>query len=241
MAFQMGERPFNAIEKMSDGIRAYFGKVYNYMAGGLALSGIVAYLTANTSLNNLFYRVTPRGATYSLLGWVAIFAPLILIFMISSSLNRLNTAKAQGLFWLFSALMGVSLSNIFLFYEDVAIFQAFLITAGMFAGLSLYGYTTQKSLAGWGSFLFMGLLGVILASIVNIFLGSSAINFAVSVMSVIIFVGLTAYDTQKLKMMYNESDSENIQRAKAISGALSLYLDFINLFRLILYFMNNRR
>ena len=242
MAFQMGERPFNAIERMSDGLRAYFGKVYNYMAGGLALSGLVAYMTVHSSLMNLFYRVMPDGSvTYSLWGWVAIFSPLILIFMISSAIGHLRTAKAQGLFWLFSALMGVSLSNIFLFYQDVAIFQAFLITAGAFAGLSLYGYTTQRSLAGWGSFLFMGLLGVILAGIVNLFFHSSAVNFAVSVLSVIIFVGLTAYDTQKLKMMYDDSYSEDQKKALAISGALSLYLDFINLFRLILYFMNDRR
>ena len=242
MAFQMGERPFNAIEKMSDGIRAYFGKVYNYMAGGLALSGLVAYVTVHSSLMNLFYRVMPDGSvTYSVLGWVAIFSPLILIFMISSAIGHLRTARAQGLFWLFSALMGVSLSNIFLFYQDVAIFQAFLITAGAFAGLSLYGYTTQRSLAGWGSFLFMVLLGVILAGIVNLFFHSSAVNFAISVMSVLIFVGLTAYDTQKLKMIYNDSYSEDQKKALAISGALALYLDFINLFRLILYFMNNRR
>ena len=242
MAFQMGERPFNAIEKMSDGIRAYFGKVYNYMAGGLALSGLVAYVTVHSSLMNLFYRITPQGAvTYSLWGWLAIFSPLILIFMISSAIGHMRTARAQGLFWLFSALMGVSLSNIFLFYQDVAIFQAFLVTAGTFAGLSLYGYTTQKSLASWGSFLFMGLLGVILAGIVNIFLGSGAVNFALSVLSVIIFVGLTAYDTQKLKVMYDDSYSEDQKKALAISGALALYLDFINLFRLILYFMNNRR
>ena len=241
MAFQMGERPFNAIEKMSDGIRAYFGKVYNYMAGGLALSGGMAYLVTHSSMMNLFYRVTPQGVTYSVLGWVAIFAPLILIFMISSSLNHLNTARAQGLFWLFSALMGVSLSNIFLFYRDVAIFQAFLITAGMFAALSLYGYTTRRSLASLGSFLFMGLFGVIIASIVNIFVGSGAFNFGLSVLCVLIFVGLTAYDTQKLKMMYDSADSGDVQQAKAISGALSLYLDFINLFRLVLYFMNDRR
>ena len=242
MSFQMGgPQPFAAIEKMSDGLRAYFGRVYNYMAGGLALSGIVAYLVANTDLIKLFYRVTPQGATYSILGLIAIFSPLILIFMISSAINRLNTARAQGLFWVFSALMGVSLSNIFLFFSDVAIFQAFLITAGMFAALSLYGYTTGRSLAGWGSFLFMGLIGVILASLVNMFLQSGSLNFGLSVLSVVIFVGLTAYETQKLKMMYSASDSEDMQQAKAISGALSLYLDFINLFRLVLYFMGNRR
>ena len=241
MSFQMGSNQFHAIERMSTGLRAYFSKVYNYMAGGLALSGLMAYLTANTSLIKLFYNISPTGISYSVLGWIAIISPLILIFMISSSLGRLNTARAQGLFWLFSALMGISLSNIFLFYEGAAIFQAFLITAGMFAGMSLYGYTTGRSLASWGSFLIMGLIGVILASIVNIFLKSSALNFGLSVISVFIFVGLTAYDTQKLKYMYDENDINEVQQAKAISGALSLYLDFINLFRLVLYFMNDRR
>ncbi|MBR6411699.1 MAG: Bax inhibitor-1/YccA family protein [Alphaproteobacteria bacterium] len=243
MAFQMGERPFNAIEKMSDGIRAYFGKVYNYMAGGLALSGLVAYVVSHSpQVMSLFYQRTQDGGlTYSLLGWVAILSPLILVFMISSAIGHMRVAKAQGLFWLFSGLMGVSLSNIFFFYENVAIVQAFLVTAGAFAGLSLYGYTTRKSLAGWGSFLFMGLFGVILASIVNLFLGSSAVNFGISVLSVIIFVGLTAYDTQKLKAIYEGSFSEEQKNALAISGALSLYLDFINLFRVILYFMNDRR
>jgi len=161
--------------------------------------------------------------------------------MISHSLSRLNTARAQGLFWLFSALMGVSFSNIFLFYDTVSITQAFLITAGMFAGMSLYGYTTNRSLASWGSFLFMGLIGVILASIVNLFLHSSAFNFGISILSVFIFVGLTAYDTQKLKFMYNETDNEELNRGKAISGALSLYLDFINLFLLMLRYLGNRR
>ena len=194
-----------------------------------------------SSLIKVFYNITPTGISYSLLGWVAIISPLILIFMISSSLGRLNTARAQGLFWLFSALMGVSLSNIFMFYESVAIFQAFLITAGMFAAMSLYGYTTGRSLASWGSFLIMGLIGVILASLVNLFLKSGALNFGLSVISVFIFVGLTAYDTQKLKYMYDENDMNEMQQAKAISGALSLYLDFINLFRLVLYFMNDRR
>ena len=241
MSFQMGSNQFHAIERMSTGLRSYFSKIYNYMAGGLALSGLMAYLTAHTSLIKVFYNITPTGISYSLLGWIAIISPLVLIFMISSSLNRLNTARAQGFFWLFSALMGVSLSNVFMFYESVAIFQAFLITAGMFAAMSLYGYTTGRSLASWGSFLIMGLIGVILASLVNLFLKSGALNFGLSVISVFIFVGLTAYDTQKLKYMYNESDMNEMQQAKAISGALSLYLDFINLFRLVLYFMNDRR
>lgn len=241
MSFQLKNQPFSAIERMSDGLRAYFGRVYNYMAGGLALSGLMAYVTVHTPLIRAFYHVSPQSVSYSLLGWVAILSPLVLILMISSSLNRLNTARAQGLFWLFSALMGVSLSNIFFLFSGAEIFQAFLITAGMFAGMSLYGYTTHRSLAGWGSFLMMGLIGVILASIVNLFFQSGSLNFGLSILSVLIFVGLTAYDTQKLKMMYDSNASDEVHQAQAISGALNLYLDFINLFRLVLYFLHNRR
>ena len=241
MSFQMPNQPFAAVEKMSDGLRAYFAKIYNYMAGGLAVSGLVAYLVAHTNLIKIFYTISPNGVSYSLLGWVAILSPLILIFMISSSLARVNVARAQGLFWLFSALMGVSLSNIFLFFADTDIFQAFLATAGMFAGLSLYGYTTKRSLASWGSFLFMGLWGVILASVLNLFFQSGPLNFGLSILAVLIFVGLTVYDTQRLKRAYDVVRTDEEQQALAISGALSLYLDFINLFRLMLYFLNNRR
>ena len=241
MSFQIGNRSVEPIEQMTEGMKSYFGKIYNYMAGGLAVSGIVAYAVARTSLRELFYHTSANGVGYSLLGFIAILSPLALIFMISSALNRLNTARAQGMFWLFSALMGVSLSNIFLFYPQAVIFQAFLVTAGLFAALSLYGYTTNRSLASWGSFLFMGLIGVILASVVNLFLHSGTLAWGLSVLSVLIFVGLTAYDTQKLKYMYAGNDAEDRQQAQAISGALSLYLDFINLFQLILYFMDNRR
>ena len=242
MTFQINNpQNFEAVERMSDGMRSYFGRIYNYMACGLILSGLMAYLTVHTPLINLFYTQTAEGIQNSILGIIAMIAPLVLVFMISSSINRLNTARAQGLFWLFSALMGISFSNIFLMFSGTSIFQAFLITAGMFAGLSLYGYTTGRSLAGWGSFLIMGLVGVILASIVNIFLHSSALDFGLSVLSVFIFIGLTAYDTQKLKLMYNESNDEAVTQGQAISGALALYLDFINLFLLVLRFMNNRR
>lgn len=231
----------SAIEKMNDGLRAYFAKVYNYMAGGLGVSGAVAYLASKEPFVEWFYQVGPQGISYSGLGWIAVLSPLVLIFMISSSLRRLNVGRAQTLFWVFSALMGVSLSNVFLLFTGSAVFQAFLVTAGMFAAISLYGYTTQRSLASWGSFLFMGLIGVILASVVNMFVGSGRFDFIISVVSVLIFVGLTAYDTQQLKSMYDQANSEDMQGALAISGALSLYLNFINLFRLMLYFLNDRR
>ncbi len=230
-----------AIEKMGEGLRTYFAKVYNYMAGGLAVSGAVAYLTAREPFVHWFYRIGPEGVSYSGWGWLAVLSPLVLIFMISSSLGKLNIGRAQTLFWVFSALMGVSLSNIFLFFTEAAVFQAFLVTAGMFAAISLYGYTTQRSLASWGAFLFMGLIGVILASLVNIFVGSGRLDFIISVVAVVIFVGLTAYDTQRLKAMYDEAHDSDTQQALAISGALSLYLNFINLFQLMLSFLNDRR
>lgn len=226
----------------SFGLKAYFGKVYNYMAGGLALSGLIAWLSVQNLFLRLFYSISPQGqVSYSLLGWIAIFSPLILIFMISNALRNLNIQRAQILFWTFSALMGVSLGNIFFLFAGSTIFQAFLVTSGMFLGMSLYGYTTKKSLASWGSFLMMGLIGVILTSLINLFFHSGAIAWATSVIAVVIFVGLTAYDTQRLKDIYNGSDSASIQEAKALSGALALYLDFINLFQLILHFMDNRR
>lgn len=237
----LNTQQFNAVERVSEGMRAYFGKIYNYMAGGLAVSAIVAYFATKQPLLGLFYTQTDASISYSLLGWVAIISPLILVFMISSAVNKLNTSKASMLFWVFSALMGVSLSNIFLLYTNAAIFQSFLVTAGSFLALSLFGYTTNKSLSGLGSFLFMGLVGIILAMIVNMFLKSSTLNFAVSVIGVFIFAGLTAYDTQKLKDVYNGTNDQNVRNAAAISGALALYLDFINLFRLILYFLNDRR
>ncbi len=226
----------------SEGLRSFFGKVYNYMAGGLAVSGIAAYLSAKEPLLSVFYKVGTDGyITFTLWGWIAVLAPLVLIFMMYSAAERMHAGRAGAIYWVFSALMGVSLSNIFLLYSGSSIFQAFLVTAGTFFGMSIYGYTTKKSLAGWGSFLFMGLIGVILAMLVNIFLKSSILEFAVSIIAVFIFVGLTAYDTQRLKMIYNENDMQGAKDSKAVMGAVALYLDFINLFRLILYFLGDRR
>ncbi len=229
------------IERAGEGIRAFFSQVYNYMAGGLAISGVVAYFSVKEPFINWFYTITPQGITFSLLGWIAILSPLVFIFMISSAVSNMNPSRAAGLFVAFSAAMGVSLSNIFLVYAHGAIFQAFLVTAGTFGALSFYGAVTKRDLSGIGSFLFMGLFGVILAMIVNYFMKSPAINYALSIISVFIFVGLTAYDTQKLKAMYAVSSTADARKAMAISGALALYLDFINLFRLVLYFMGDRK
>jgi len=223
------------------GMRTYFGRIYNYMAGGLAVSGLTAYLATREPFFSLFYRVTDNVVSLSLLGWIAILAPLVMIFMINSAVAKMNAVRAGTLFWIFSALMGVSLSNVFLMYTGASIFQAFLVTSAGFLGMSLYGYTTKKSLAGWGSFLMMGLIGVIVAMLVNIFLKSSALDLGLSVISVFIFVGLTIYDTNRLKFMYSEYMPEDAKKAIAVNGALALYLDFINLFRLVLYFLGDRR
>ena len=225
----------------SVGMRTYFGRIYNYMAGGLAVSAGTAYLAVREPFFSMFYSVQNNTVGLSVLGWIAVLAPLVMIFMINSAVAKMNAAKASMLFWIFSALMGVSLSNVLLMYTGASIVQAFLATAAGFLGLSLYGYTTQKSLASWGSFLMMGLIGVIVASLVNLFFQSSAMSFGLSVISVFIFMVLTIYDTNRLKEMYGEYMSEDAQKALAINGALALYLDFINLFRLVLYFMGDRK
>lgn len=232
--------PKNTFRDSTD-LASYFSRVYNYMTGGLVLSGIVGYLATKPPLFNLLYSATPKGYTLSLIGWVAIFAPLILIFMIQSAIGKLNVPRAQTLFWVFCGLMGLSLSTVFLTFTGTSIFQTFLVTACTFAGMSLYGYTTKRSLMGWGSFLMMGLIGLIIAMIVNMFMASSTLGFAISAIGVVIFVGLTAYDTQKLKIMYDVAKTPEAQHAVAISGALALYLDFINLFQLLLSFMGDRK
>ncbi len=235
-------QPIRVLEKTSEGLKSYLAKVYNYMAGGLLLSGVVAYVTTKEPFVSLFYTLSPEvGISYSVWGWIAILSPLILIFMISAQLSKLNVAAAQGLFWLFSALMGVSLSNIFLLYSNESIVQTFLVCAGSFWGLSLYANNTSRDLSGMGRFLIQGLIGLIIVMVVNLFMKSSGLNLLLSVVGIGIFAGLTAYDTQKLKMIYAESDGEDVKEAKAISGALSLYLDFINLFRMLLVFLGDRR
>ena len=224
------------------GLQSYFGRVYNYMAGGLLLSGLMAWLSVHAPLINLFYRVSDDGmVSMTVLGWIAIFAPIVVVFLIGKATAKLNVQQAQLWFWFFSALMGVSLGNIFFLYSGAAIFQAFIVTSGMFFALSLIGAKTERDLTGFGRFLLMGLVGVVLASLVNIFVGSGLLNFVLNVLAVIVFVGLTVYDTNRLKALYDATDSEEIVQAKAIHGALALYLDFINLFRLVLYFLNDRR
>ena len=218
---------------MDEGLRTYMLRVYNYMSSGLALTGVVAYIVANTPF--LFNAIfgTP-------LMWVVMLAPLGMVMFLGAKIKTMSVGAAQMTFWIFAILMGMSLATIFVVYTQTSIARVFFITAGVFGAMSLYGYTTKRDLTGWGSFLFMGLIGIIIASVVNIFLASSALMFAISVIGVLVFVGLTAYDTQNIKNMYAQSDSSAVTSKKAIMGALRLYLDFINLFLMLLRLFGNR-
>ncbi len=228
---------------IDEGLREYMLKVYNYMAGGLCVTALVAYLIANTSLLALFFNVAPNGNVtgMSALGWISLIAPLIIVFAFGWVLNRGTLAQVQGVFWLYSALMGASLTPIFLVYTSASLTRIFLITAAMFGALSLYGYTTKRDLSGVGSFMIMGLFGVIIATIVNIFLKSPGLYYALSILSVLIFTGLTAWDTQKIRNMYLDYEDADSASRKAIAGALELYLDFINLFLTLLRLFGDRR
>ena len=223
------------------GLRSYMQKVYNYMAGGLCLTALAAWVVVNTSLLGLFFNITPEGATLSGLGWIAFLAPLIMVFAFGWVLSKGTIAQVQMMFWGYAAVMGISLTPVLLLYTGSSLTRVFLISAGAFGGLSLWGYTTKRDLTGMGAFLRMGLFGLIIAILVNMFVKSSGFDWALSVIGVVIFSGLTAYDTQNLKMMYHPADSSEISGKKAISGALQLYLDFINLFLYLLRFLGDRR
>ena len=215
------------------GLRKYMLQVYNYMASGVLLTGIVAGAVASSpaAIEMIF------GSGLSL---VVMLAPFAFILALSFGINKMSAATAQAVFWAFAAVMGLSLSSIFLAYTGESVARVFFITAGSFAGLSLYGYTTKKDLSGFGSFLIMGLIGIVIASLVNIFLQSSAMQWMISVVGVLVFAGLTAYDTQRIKLMYSELDDSEVYGKKAIMGALSLYLDFINMFLMLLHLFGNR-
>ena len=229
------------------GLRAYMLKVYNYMASGVLLTGLVALLffkmAVITGSDGQIVGLTSFGNTIyaSGLKWVLMLAPLGVVFYMSFGIAKMSASKAQTTFWVFAALMGASLSSIFLLYTGASITRVFFITAGTFGAMSIYGYTTKKDLTKLGSFLMMGLFGIIIASIVNIFMKSSMMYFVISILGVLIFVGLTAYDTQKIKNMYLASDSGELVGKKAVMGALTLYLDFINLFIMLLRLFGQRR
>lgn len=222
---------------IDEGLRAYMIRVYNLMALGLTITGVAAFATAQMAMTNPAFAQVMFGSP---LRWVVMLAPLGLVFFLSARIHKMSVSAAQTSFWIFAGVMGLSLASIFLVYTGESIVRTFFITAASFGALSLWGYTTKRDLSGMGSFLFMGLIGLIIAMVVNMFLGSSALQFAISVIGVLIFAGLTAYDTQQIKEMYYEGDSQLVAGRKAIMGALRLYLDFINLFMFLLQFLGNR-
>ncbi|RUM09861.1 Bax inhibitor-1/YccA family protein [Rhizobium chutanense] len=228
-------------EMIDQGLRAYMLKVYNLMALGLAITGVAAYLSFQFAFADGELTAFGQAIYLSPLKWVVILAPLAMVLYLSFRINNMTVSAAQTTFAIYAALVGLSLSSIFLIYTGQSVVQTFFVTAASFGALSLYGYTTKRDLSAIGSFLIMGLFGLIIASMVNIFLASSAMQFAISVLGVLIFAGLTAYDTQRIKELYLEADDVAVAGRKAIMGALTLYLDFINLFMFLLQFMGNRK
>lgn len=231
-----------AAHEIDEGLRAYMLRVYNYMASGVALTGIVSWLIANNpAVFQLFFEQTRTGWQPNMLTWGSMIVSIGMVFFLSMRIHKIEATTAQAMFWAYAALNGVWLSSIFMAYTGESIVRVFFISAASFAGLSLYGYTTKRDLSAFGSFLMMGLIGIVIASIVNIFLGSTMLGFVISVIGVLVFAGLTAYDTQKIKEMYYEADSAAVASKKAVMGALNLYLDFINLFLMLLRFFGERR
>jgi len=226
-----------------EGLRAYFLSVYNYMASAVALTGIFAYLASHYApLLNALYVVNGNHIALSGLGWLVAFAPLAFVFGLSMGINRMSLGTAQLVYWAYAAIMGLSLSSLFLLYTGQSIARVFFITAIMFGSMSIWGYSTKRDLTGMGHFMMMGLYGIIVASLINIFVHSSGLQFAVSILGVVIFTGLTAYDTQKIKAFYYQTSGDAVVTGKsAIMGALTLYLDFINLFIMMMRFLGDRR
>ena len=249
MALDFNQRSFTKTvdqAAIDEGLRAYMLKVYNYMTTGLVLTGFIAYFFGKASVEAYVpggVILTPVGNMLfnSGLSFVIMLAPLGFVFYLSARINKMSAASAQITFWLFASIMGLSLASIFVQFTHSSIARVFFITAGTFGAMSLYGYTTKRDLTKLGGFLFMGLIGIIIASIVNIFFQSGMMAFVISVIGVLVFVGLTAYDTQNIKNMYYGGDSEEIGSKKALMGALKLYLDFINLFILLLQLFGQRR
>lgn len=239
-----------ATAAIDEGLRAHMNKVYGLMAVGMIITGIVAYVVGTDFARAVAGEPTlivPVGLLQAMftspLKWVVMFAPLAVVFGFSAGLNRMSEGVAQGVFWLFAALMGLSISWIFSVFTGISIAQVFFVTAIAFAGLSLWGYTTKKDISGWGAFLIMGVIGLIVASLINIWLASPAVTFAVSALGVLIFAGLTAYDTQNIKNTYLQlraAEGQEFLGKAAIMGALQLYLDFLNMFMMLLQLFGNR-
>ena len=249
MALDFNQRTYSKTADQAgidEGLRAYMLKVYNYMTTGLVLTGFIAYFFGKASVAAF----TPNGVILTSLGqalfnsglsWIIMLAPLGFVFYLSARISKMSVSSAQITFWLFASIMGLSLASVFVQFTGTSIARVFFITAGTFAAMSLYGYTTKRDLTKLGGFLFMGLIGIILASIVNIFVQSGPMAFVISIIGVLVFVGLTAYDTQTIKNMYYAGDSDSVGSKKALMGALRLYLDFINLFILLLQLFGQRR
>ncbi len=234
-------------DRVDAGLRAHMLRVYNYMVGALALTGAVAYVVANSPvlLNMLYKSVLTNGGVAlqpTILGWAVMLAPIALVFFLSFRVMQMSQAAAQATFWVYAGLTGASLASILIVYTGASVAMTFFVTAATFGTMSLYGYTTKRDLTGMGNFLFMGLIGILIASLANMFFKSSAMNFVISVLGVLIFTGLTAWDTQKIKNTYYQLGGDVAVAGKAaIMGALSLYLDFLNIFLFLLRFMGNRR
>ena len=240
----MVEKGYTAVETKSkaveidEGLRRYMISIYNYMTVALVVTGVVAAVIANTSLIRLFFDI---NGGLSVLGWIALLSPIAVIFWFNNVAAKGSVVQLKAIFYLFSVLMAVSLTPVFLVYTGASVAKVFLITSVTFGGMSIYGYTTKKDLTSWGSFLRMGLWGIIIAMIVNIFMRSGPMDYAISVIAVFVFTGLIAYDTQKIRQIYYSGDSEDTQGRKALVGALNLYLDFINLFVHLLRLIGDRR
>jgi uncharacterized protein len=227
---------------VDEGLRAHMNKVYGLMAAAMTITGLVAWIVGNNEALLSVFR-DPATMQPNILGWIVMFAPLAMVFAFSAGINRMSESTAQLVFWGFAAVMGLSISWIFAVFTGLSIAQVFFTTAIAFAGLSLYGYTTKRDLSGWGTFLLMGLIGLIVAMVINIFVASAAIHFAITVIGLLIFAGLTAYDTQRLKSEYVAmagTGNEAYLGKAAIMGALSLYLNFLNMFMFLLQFMGQR-
>lgn len=233
--------------RFDEGLRAFMVSIFNNMALGLVFTGVVAWLFSKEPLIHLIYNMDPiskHPVSMTALGMISIFAPIFFVFMFGYMINRLSLSGARVLFFSFAGLMGISLSNIFLYYTSESITGTFFITAATFAGMALYGNTTKKDLTSWGSFLMMGLFGIIIASLVNLFLHSSGLHFAVSLLSIFIFMGLTAYDIQNFKRLYigvHGHSSDDLLAKIAIQASIQLYMDFINLFVALLRFFGDRK
>jgi FtsH-binding integral membrane protein len=219
------------------GLRSYMLGVYNHMTTALLMTGFFAYAMKFAVMNVAGVGQLVYGTP---LKWVVMLAPLGLVFWLSARIQSMSASKARNLFYVYAALMGISLASVLLMFSTASVARAFFITAGAFAGLSLYGYTTKRSLSAMGSFMIIGLFGLIIAMVVNIFVASTTMDLAISVLGVLIFAGLTAWDTQKIKLMYMAGDSSEVREKKSIYGALTLYLDFINMFIMLLHLFGNR-